>query len=260
MAEVAKILSPDKIVVLPDMNAGCSLEESCQPDAFRAFREAHPDHLAITYINCSAEVKALSDIIVTSSNAEAIIRQIPEDRPILFAPDRHLGAYLARKTGRDMALWPGTCVVHEQFSEREIVKLKVRHPAARIVAHPECPEAILRHADHVGSTSAMLKYVAASDADTFIVATEPGLIHQMKKASPEKTFLTAPGGDGTCSCATCPFMALNTMEKLYLALKNLEPRIELDPTLIDRALKPLRRMLEMSPKPAAREKVAGAAA
>lgn len=250
MAEVAKILSPDKTVILPDMAAGCSLEESCPPAEFKAFREAHPDHIAITYINCSAEVKALSDVIVTSSNAEAIVRQIPEDQPIIFAPDRHLGAYIARKTGRDMLLWEGTCVVHEQFSEREIVKLRTRHPEAKVVAHPECPEAILAHADNVASTSGMLRYVDQSNADTFIVATEPGLIHQMKKAHPEKTFITAPGADGTCSCATCPFMALNTMEKLHHALETLSPVIELNETLRQRALAPLERMLEMSPKPA----------
>lgn len=251
MAEVAKTLSPNKIVVLPDLNAGCSLEQSCRAGDFKAWREAHPDHLAITYINCSAEVKALSDIIVTSSNAEHIVRQIPEDRPILFAPDRHLGAYIARKTGRtNMVLWPGTCVVHDQFSERELVKLKVRHSEAKTVAHPECPEPILRMADHVGSTAAMLNYVKNSDAKTFIVATEPGLIHQMKKLAPEKTFITAPGSDGSCSCATCPFMALNTMEKLYLALVNLAPRIELDAHLIAGAKAPLERMLAMSPKPA----------
>lgn len=236
MAEVAKILSPDKTVILPDMAAGCSLEESCPPAEFKAFREAHPDHIAITYINCSAEVKALSDVIVTSSNAEAIVRQIPEDQPIIFAPDRHLGAYIARKTGRDMLLWEGTCVVHEQFSEREIVKLRTRHPEAKVVAHPECPEAILAHADNVASTSGMLRYVDQSNADTFIVATEPGLIHQMKKAHPEKTFITAPGADGTCSCATCPFMALNTMEKLHHALETLSPVIELNETLRQRAL------------------------
>jgi len=252
MAEVAKILSPERIVLLPDAEAGCSLEESCPPEAFRAFCEKHPDHLVVSYINCSAEVKALSDIIVTSANAEAIIRQIPQDQPILFAPDRHLGAYLSRKTGRDLLLWPGTCIVHEQFSERELIRLKGRYPEAVVSAHPECPEAILNHADHIGSTSAMLKFVSSSPAKDFIIATEPHLIHQMQKASPDKTFHTAPGADGTCSCANCPFMELNTMEKLYLSMINLAPRIEISDSLRLAAKKPLDRMLEMSPAPMAK--------
>lgn len=247
MAEVAKIVSPQKKVVLPDMAAGCSLEDSCPPDAFRKFREAHPDHISLTYINCSAEVKALSDIIVTSSNAEHIINQIPRDQPILFAPDRHLGAFLARRTGRDMVLWPGTCIVHERFSERELIKLKAQHPQAPVAAHPECPEHILQHADHVGSTSSILKFVLASPAGKFIVATEPGIIHQMERAAPHKTFIGAPGADGNCNCNMCPYMALNTMEKLYLALLNEQPAITMDEDLRLRALKPLERMLAMSP-------------
>ena len=247
MAEVAKILSPERIVLLPDAEAGCSLEESCPPEAFRAFCQKHPDHLVVSYINCSAEVKALSDIIVTSANAEAIIRQIPEDQSILFAPDRHLGAYLSRKTGRDLLLWPGACVVHEQFSERELIRLKGRYPEAVVSAHPECPEAILNHADHIGSTSAMLKFVSETPAHDIIVATEPHLIHQMKKAAPDKTFHPAPGADGTCSCANCPFMELNTMEKLYLSMINMGPRIEISDDLMLAAKKPLDRMLEMSP-------------
>lgn len=258
MAETAKILSPDRTVLLPDANAGCSLETSCPPDQFRRFREAHPDHVAITYINCSAEVKALSDVIVTSSNAEAIVRQIPEGKPILFAPDRHLGRYLANKTGRDMLFWPGTCVVHEQFSERELIDLKARHPEAAVTAHPECPDAILRHADHVGSTSAMLRFVADSPARTIIVATEPQLIHQMRKAAPHKTFLEAPGADGNCACNRCPYMALNTVEKIYLALANNAPRVEISDDLRAAALKPLRRMLEMSPPPASSARSAAA--
>jgi len=257
MAEVAKILSPDRIVLLPDLDAGCSLESSCPPEAFRAWRAKHPGHVSLTYINCSAEVKALSDIIVTSSNAEAIIRQIPEGQPILFAPDRHLGAYLARKTGRDMVLWPGTCIVHEQFSERELVKLRVRHPKAKLAAHPECPEPILAMADHIGSTSALIKYVSESPDEEFIIATEPHIIHQMQKKVPHKRFIPAPGMDESCSCNNCPFMALNTMEKLYLCLANLTPAIEMDETLRQAALKPLLRMLEMSPRPA--PKLAGAA-
>jgi len=258
MAETAKILSPERRVLLPDAEAGCSLESSCPPDLFRTFREAHPDHMALTYINCSAEVKALSDIIVTSSNAEAIIRQLPEDQSILFAPDRHLGAYLARKTGRDLLLWPGTCIVHEQFSERELVRLKIRHAGAVVAAHPECPEAILNHADHVGSTSSLIRFVLNSPDQEFIIATEPGIIHQMRKFAPNKRFLPAPGMDEACSCSICPFMALNTMEKLYLALLNLAPAVEIDNDLRLAALKPIERMLKMSPLPEpAKFRVAG---
>ena len=259
MAQVAKILSPSKTVLLPDMAAGCSLEDSCQPGPFKAFREKHPDHVAITYINCSAEVKALSDIIVTSSNAEAIIRQIPADKPILFAPDRHLGAYMERKTGRKMTLWPGTCIVHERFSERELVRLKARHPTALVAAHPECPEAILALADHVGSTSSLLQYVLASPAEQFIIATEPNIIHQMAKRAPHKTFIGAPGADGQCSCNDCPFMALNTVEKLYLAMVNMAPEITMAEDLRQAALIPLERMLAMSP-PAGASPEAGPAA
>jgi quinolinate synthase len=246
MAEVAKILSPQKTVLIPDANAGCSLEESCRPEPFRAFREAHPDHIAVTYINCSAEVKALSDVIVTSSNAEAILRQLPADKPILFAPDRHLGAYLQKKTGRQMTLWPGTCIVHEQFSERELIKLKSQHPSALVAAHPECPEAILKHADFTGSTSALLNYVLKSDAQEFIIGTEQHIIHQMQKGAPGKTFLPLPGSDGSCNCSLCPFMAMNTLEKVYLAMVNGSPRLELPEDLRLAALKPLNRMLEMS--------------
>jgi quinolinate synthase len=247
MAEVAKILSPTKKVLLPDLKAGCSLEDSCPPDDFKAFREAHPDHVSLTYINCSAEVKALSDIIITSSNAEHIINQIPADKPILMAPDRHLGAYLARKTGRDMVLWPGTCIVHERFSEEELIKLKARYPNAPVAAHPECPEHILAHADHVGSTSSILKFAIGHEADTFIIATEPHIIHQMEKAAPHKTFIGAPGADGNCSCNNCPFMALNTMEKLYLCLRDETPEITVPEDIRVKALRPLERMLEMSP-------------
>lgn len=247
MAEVAKILSPEKTVVLPDMRAGCSLEESCPPEEFAAFRRAHPDHIAITYVNCSAAVKAETDIIVTSSNAVAIINQLPKDQKILFAPDRHLGAWLSEKSGRDMVLWPGTCIVHERFSERELIKLKAQYPDAPVAAHPECPVQILDLADHVGSTSSILKFAGESSADTVIVATEPGIIHQMQKARPDKTFIGAPGADGNCNCNMCPFMAMNSMEKLYVALRDLEPQIVLDEDVRLRALKPLQRMLEMSP-------------
>ncbi len=247
MAEGAKILSPNKTVMLPDADAGCSLESSCQPDDFKAFREAHPDHTAITYINRSAEVKALSDIIVTSSNAEAIIRKIPKDQPILFAPDKHLGAYLARQSGREMTLWPGTCIVHEQFNERELIKLSTRHPDAKIAAHPECPDSILRNADHVGSTSSILKYVTTESAEVYIVATEQHIIHQMQLAAADRTFLAAPGADGGCDCANCPFMALNSLEKLYLALTNEAPYVEIPEDLRVAALAPLQRMLDLSP-------------
>ncbi len=246
MAEVAKILNPSRTVLIPDAEAGCSLEDSCRPDVFRHFRERHPDHIAVTYINCSAEVKALSDVIVTSSNAEAIIRQLPEDKPILFAPDRHLGAYLQKKTGRVMTLWPGSCIVHEQFSERALIKLKTQHPEAVMAAHPECPASILSHADHIGSTRSILEFVVKSKATEFIIGTEQHIIHQMERAAPGKAFFPIPGADGGCSCSRCPFMALNTLEKIYLTLLNNAPRIELPEPLRLAALKPLAKMLEMS--------------
>ena len=246
MAETAKILSPEKIVVLPDMDAGCSLEDSCPPDKFKAFRDEHPDHIALTYINCSAEVKALSDIIVTSSSAEHILSQIPLDQKIIFGPDKHLGGYIAKKTGRDMLLWPGVCIVHEAFSETELLKLQTKHPDAPVAAHPECPAYILDHADMVGSTSAILKYAKEFEGDTIIIATEPHIIHQMEKAVPEKNFIGAPGADGNCNCNICPYMALNTMEKLYIALRDLEPRIEMDEELRLQARKSIDKMMEMA--------------
>jgi quinolinate synthase len=246
MGEVAKILAPTRTVLIPDGEAGCSLEESCRPEPFRHFREQHPDHIAVTYINCSAEVKALSDVIVTSSTAEVIIRQLPEDQPILFAPDRHLGAYLQKKTGRAMTLWPGSCIVHEQFSERELVRLKMDHKTAPVVAHPECPDSVLSHADFIGSTRALLEFVLQSSASEFLVATERHIIHQMQKAAPGKAFFSVPGADGSCSCSNCPFMARNTLEKLYLTLLHNAPRIELPEPLRLAALKPLERMLAMS--------------
>jgi quinolinate synthase len=246
MADTAKILSPNKIVVLPDLDAGCSLEDSCPPDKFKAFRAAHPDHIAITYINCSTEVKALSDIIVTSSSAEKILSQIPLDQKIIFGPDKHLGGYIARKTGRDMLLWPGVCIVHEAFSETELVKLKAKHPGAPVAAHPECPPHIIDHADYVGSTSGILQYAKDMPGNTLIVATEPHIIHQMEKAVPHKQFIGAPGADGNCNCNICPYMALNTMEKLYVALRDLEPRIEIEEGLRLAAKKSLDRMLEMA--------------
>jgi len=247
MAEVAKILSPEKTVVLPDLKAGCSLETSCPGPEFAKFRQAHPDHISLTYINCSAAVKAESDIIITSSNAEYIINQMPKDKPILLAPDKYLGAYLSKKTGRDMLLWDGVCIVHERFSEKELIKLKARHPDAPVLAHPECPSHILDHADFVGSTSGILKEAASSPSDTFIIATEPHIIHQMEKANPEKTFIGAPGADGNCSCNNCPYMAMNTLEKLYLCLRDLDPQIDVPEDVRLKALKPLEKMLEMSP-------------
>lgn len=246
MAETAKILSPEKTVILPDMDAGCSLEDSCPPDKFAAFRAQHPDHIALTYINCSAAVKALSDIIVTSSSAETILAQLPADQKIIFGPDKHLGGYLNRKFGRDMLLWPGVCIVHEKFSETELLKLMAEHPDAPVAAHPECPPHILDHADMVGSTSGILKFAKETDAETVIIATEPHIIHQMEKAVPQKTFIGAPGADGNCNCNICPYMALNTMEKLYLALRDLTPQIEMDEALRLDAKKSLDRMLEMS--------------
>ncbi|WP_375427081.1 quinolinate synthase NadA [uncultured Sphingomonas sp.] len=246
MAQTAKILSPDKIVVLPDMDAGCSLEDSCPPDQFAAFRARHPGHIALTYINCSTEVKALSDIIVTSSSAEKILSQIPVDQPIIFGPDRNLGGYLVRKTGRDMLLWPGVCIVHEAFSETELMKLQALYPGAPVAAHPECPAVILDHADYVGSTRGILEFANAMPGDTLIVATEPHIIHQMEKAMPDKRFIGAPGADGNCNCNICPYMALNDMEKLCFALRDLQPRIEIEESLRLRAKRSLDAMLAMA--------------
>ncbi len=246
MADTAKILSPQKIVVLPDLDAGCSLEDSCPPGKFKAFREAHPDHIALTYINCSTEVKALSDVIVTSSSAETILAQIPKSQKIIFGPDRHLGGYLNRKFDRDMLLWPGVCIVHEAFSERELLKLMAKHPGAPVAAHPECPPHIVDHAQYVGSTSGILQFAKTFPGDTLIVATEPHIIHQMQLAIPAKTFIGAPGADGNCNCNICPYMALNTLEKLYVSLRDLAPRIEIEEGLRLAAKKSLDRMLEMA--------------
>ncbi len=246
MAETAKILSPEKIVVLPDMDAGCSLEDSCPPEKFKAFREAHPDHIALTYINCSTEVKALSDVIVTSSSAETILAQISPQQKIIFGPDRHLGGYLNRKFGREMLLWPGVCIVHEAFSETELLKLMAQHPGAPVAAHPECPPHIVDHAEYVGSTSGILQFARTFPGDTLIVATEPHIIHQMQLALPEKTFIGAPGADGNCNCNICPYMALNTLEKLYIALRDLTPRIEIEETLRLAAKNSLDAMLAMA--------------
>lgn len=245
MAETAKILNPDKLVLLPDLAAGCSLADSCPPQEFRAFKEAHPNHIVVSYINCTAEIKAMSDIICTSSNAVKIIEQIPEDRSIIFAPDKNLGRYVMEKTGRDLVLWQGSCIVHETFSEKKIVQLQVQHPEAEVIAHPECEPPVLRHASYIGSTTALLKYCQASDSPEFIVATEPGIIHQMEKAAPDKHFIPAPAMNN-CACNECPYMRLNTLEKLYLAMKNKTPEITLPEDISSAALKPIQRMLEMS--------------
>ena len=245
MAETAKILNPNKLVLLPDLEAGCSLADSCPPQEFKAFKDAHSDHLVISYINCTAEIKALSDIICTSSNAVKIVNQIPKEQPIIFAPDRNLGRYVSQQTGRDLVLWEGSCIVHETFSEKRIVELKIEHPTAEIIAHPECEAPVLRHADYIGSTTALLKYCQQSDRDKFIVATEPGIIHQMEKAAPNKLFIPAPAMNN-CACNECPYMRLNTLEKLYLAMKNKAPEITLPEDIRTAALRPIQKMLEMS--------------
>jgi quinolinate synthase len=245
MAETAKILNPSKKVLLPDLNAGCSLAEGCPAPMFKKFREEHPDHIVISYINCSAAVKALSDIICTSSNAVKITEQIPSDKKIIFAPDKNLGRYIIKKTGRDMLLWDGSCIVHETFSERKIIELKTEHPDALLIAHPECEEVILNRADFIGSTSALLNFTAENPANEFIVATEEGIIHQMLKRSPGKKYIPAPP-NANCACNECPYMKLNTMEKLYLCMKEGRPEITLDEEIRLKALKPIQRMLEMS--------------
>jgi quinolinate synthase len=245
MAETAKILSPKKQVLLPDLNAGCSLAEGCPAPQFKAFRAQHPDHLSITYINCTAEVKAASDIICTSSSAEKIIRQIPLEKPILFAPDRNLGRYLIKKTGRDMLLWEGSCIVHETFSIRKIMQLQLQHPDAELIAHPECEEPVLQRAHFIGSTSGLLKYVQTAAVRKFIVATEVGILHQMQKFAPEKEYIPAPP-DAACSCNECPYMKLNTLEKLYRCMKERSPEIVLDQGIMEKALIPIQRMLAMT--------------
>lgn len=245
MAETAKILNPHKLVLLPDLEAGCSLADSCPPQEFAAFKAKYPHHLVISYINCTAEIKALSDIICTSSNAVKIVNQIPPEQPIIFAPDKNLGRYVMEQTGRDLVLWDGSCIVHETFSEKKIIELKIANPTAEIVAHPECETSVLRHADYIGSTTALLKYCQQSNSEKFIVATEPGIIHQMEKEAPEKTFIPAPS-TSNCACNECPYMRLNTLEKLYLAMKNKKPEITLPESIRKAALKPIQRMLEMS--------------
>lgn len=245
MAETAKILNPNKLVLLPDLNAGCSLADSCPPEEFAKFKAKYPDHLVISYINCTADIKAMSDIICTSANAVKIVQQIPADQPIIFAPDRNLGRYVMQQTGRDMVLWQGSCIVHETFSEKKMVQLKMQLPHAEVIAHPECEAAILQYADYIGSTTALLNYCQKSDRTSFIVVTEPGIIHQMQKAAPDKQFIPAPPMNN-CACNECPHMRLNTLEKLYLAMKNRTPEITLPEATRNAALQPIDRMLKMS--------------
>jgi len=245
MAETAKILNPDKLVLLPDLNAGCSLADSCPAPEFEMFLRRHPGHTVVSYINCSAAVKALSDIICTSSNAERLIRQIPMDQPIVFAPDMQLGRYIEKQTGRSMVLWPGACSVHVTFSERMLVRLEAQHPDALVLAHPECLDGILRRADHIGSTTSILQYATTSAAQTFIIATEAGVLHQMKKACPGKIFIPLPAENG-CACNECPYMRLNTLERVYLCMRDRQPSVSLSDDLRLKALRPLERMLAMS--------------
>ncbi len=245
MAETAKILNPQKLVLLPDLEAGCSLADSCPPAAFAQFKASHPGHLVVSYINCTAEIKAMSDIICTSSNAVKIIQQIPAEQPIIFAPDRNLGRYVMEQTGRDLVFWQGSCIVHETFSERKLVQLQIEHPTAEVIAHPECEAAVLRHAHYIGSTTALLNYSQQSAGKTFIVATEPGIIHQMQRSAPHKHFIPAPPIN-QCACNECPHMRLNTLEKLYLCMKNRQPEIILPELIQAAALKPIQRMLAMS--------------
>ncbi|MFM2326644.1 MAG: hypothetical protein RIR31_846 [Bacteroidota bacterium] len=247
MAETAKILNPSKKVLLPDLNAGCSLSDSAPPALFKLFKDKHPDHLVITYINCSAGMKALSDIICTSSNAQKIIESLPTDQPIIFAPDRNLGAYINKQTGRNMLLWNGACMVHEIFSLEKITKLKIRHPKAKVIAHPECEAPVLAIADYIGSTTGLLKFTQKDAAQEFIVATETGILHQMQKNNPSKTFIPAPPNN-SCACNDCPHMKLNTLEKLYLCMKYELPEIIMEENLRLAAKKPIDKMLEISAK------------
>ena len=245
MAETAKILSPAKTVLLPDLEAGCSLADACPAEAFAAFRAEHPDHIAVSYINCSAAVKALSDLICTSSNAVDLVKQLPADRPILFAPDQNLGRWVQRQSGRQLTLWPGSCIVHETFSEQALLQLKLEHPEAEVLAHPECQQHLLDLADFIGSTSALLRRAEASPASSFVVLTEPGILHQMRLRVPGKSFYEVPGSDG-CSCNACPYMRLNTLEKVWQCLDLMEPEIVMDEALRLKALAPIQKMLAMS--------------
>lgn len=247
MAETAKILNPTKKVVIPDLKAGCSLSDSCPPPLFKKFKEEHPDHVVVSYINCSAEIKALSDVICTSSNAKIVVESFVKEQKIIFAPDKNLGAYINKVTGRDMLLWNGACMVHEIFSLEKIIKLKVRHPKAKVIAHPECEDPVLRIADFIGSTTGLLKYTQKDDAREYIVVTETGIIHQMQKANPHKTFIPAPP-ENNCACNDCPHMKLNTLEKLYLCMEYEVPEITMDEEMRIAAKKPIDRMLEISKK------------
>lgn len=247
MAETAKILNPTRKVVIPDLKAGCSLSDSCPPEEFAKFKAAHPDHLVISYINCSAGIKALSDIICTSSNAVGIVESLPKDQKIIFAPDKNLGGYINKLTGRNMVLWNGACMVHEIFSLEKIERLRHRHPEAKFIAHPECEESILKIADYIGSTTQLLKFVETDSSNSFIVATETGILHQMEKSAPHKTFIPAPPNNA-CACNDCPHMKLNTLEKLYLCMKYEVPEITMDESLRLAAKKPMDRMLEISAK------------
>jgi quinolinate synthase len=246
MAETAKILNPQRKVIVPDLAAGCSLADGCPAGEFEQWLKNYPDHKVVSYINCSAEVKALSDVICTSSNAVKIVEALAGEK-VVFAPDRHLGRYVAKETGRDdLVLWQGSCIVHETFSEKKLLALKARHPSAHVVAHPECEDQILRHADHIGSTSSLLRYVAETDNDAFIVATEAGILHKMSQAAPGKELIPAPPEDDTCACNVCPHMRLNTLEKLYLCLRDLGPEVDVPEPTRTAALKPIERMLELS--------------
>jgi len=246
MAETAKILNPDRIVLIPDMDAGCSLADAAPAARVAKWKADHPDHVLVSYVNCTAGVKAVSDIICTSSNAVKVVESIPEDKKILFCPDKNLGAWLVKQTGRPMELWQGTCIVHETFSEQKLIHLKTRHPKAEVICHPECEPNLLAYADHIGSTSSLLRYATElSDSDTFIVGTEPGILHQMEKAAPDRTFLPLPGMDETCACNECPHMRRNTLEKIRDALRDLQPRIEMQEDLRESALAPLERMMSL---------------
>ena len=247
MAETAKIINPGKVVVVPDLAAGCSLADGCPAPAFQRWLEGYPGHTVVSYINCSAEVKAMSDVICTSSNAARIVEALGRDTKIVFAPDKHLGRYVAKQTGRDdLVLWQGTCIVHETFSEKKLLALMVHHPDAEVIAHPECEDSILRHAAHVASTSGLIKYAVASPAREFIVATEAGILHKMQQAAPDKTFIPAPPESESCACNMCPHMRRNTLEKLYLCLRDLTPQVDVPEPVRVRALAPIERMLEMS--------------
>lgn len=245
MAETAKILSPNKTVLLPDIDAGCSLADDCPAEEFQKFREENPDHYVVSYINCTAEVKAQSDLICTSSNAVSLVEKIPKDKKIIFAPDKNLGRWVQKNSGRKLKLWPGSCVVHETFSEEALLKLKYKHPDSKVIAHPECSQNLLALSDFIGSTSKLLDFVSNDYSDTYMVLTEPGIIHQMKKKEPNKNFIEVPDIDG-CKCNECPYMKLNTLEKILDCLKNNSPSIELDPKIIKKAYKPIKRMLDMS--------------